>query len=236
MAWGFDSVGCPSGNVFGRSVRVPEAIGSRRLAPAIQEMFAFQAKFDDIAGNGIYKKIWVEGKYIPEVPTALRWFVRWLPIVSGATPPSLWAIFIMPLHGIRHRQLRRQWLFLAGQVMQERRMEGTPSMAIPRGHAGALHGMRIQWVAFQATCSGGSFAFRRQSAVADWPRLFKNGLPFRQSLMTWRGAVEALCEQLIEGKRVVKKLRKWGEIANFAENKVIMYAYCNGTFSRSMRL
>jgi hypothetical protein len=31
------------------------------------------------------------------------------PIVSGAPPPSLWAIFIMPLHGIRHRQLRRQW-------------------------------------------------------------------------------------------------------------------------------
>jgi hypothetical protein len=52
----------------------------------------------------------VEGKHIPEVPTALLWFVRWLPIVSGAPPPSLWAIFIMPLHGIRHRQLRRQWL------------------------------------------------------------------------------------------------------------------------------
>jgi hypothetical protein len=56
MAWGFDSVGCPSGNVFGRFVRVPETISSRRLAPAIQEWFAFQAKFDDMVGNGIYKK------------------------------------------------------------------------------------------------------------------------------------------------------------------------------------
>jgi hypothetical protein len=46
----YDSVGCPSGNVFGRFVRVPETISSRRLAPAIQEWFAFQAKFDDIAG------------------------------------------------------------------------------------------------------------------------------------------------------------------------------------------
>jgi hypothetical protein len=45
-------VGCLSGNVFGRFVRVPETIGSRRLTPAIQEWFAFQAKFDDLVGNG----------------------------------------------------------------------------------------------------------------------------------------------------------------------------------------
>jgi hypothetical protein len=53
-----DSVSCPSGNVVGRSVRVPETIGSHRLAPAIQKMFAFQAKLVDMVGNG--------GNHIPD--------------------------------------------------------------------------------------------------------------------------------------------------------------------------
>jgi hypothetical protein len=39
-----DSVGCPSGNVIGDCVRVPETIVLRRLAPAIQKMFVFQTK------------------------------------------------------------------------------------------------------------------------------------------------------------------------------------------------
>jgi hypothetical protein len=60
-------------------------------------------------GEEITKKVGV-GKYIPEVPDGTSPGFCRLPIVSGATPPSLWAIFIMPLHGIRHRQLRRQWL------------------------------------------------------------------------------------------------------------------------------
>jgi hypothetical protein len=55
-----DSVGCPSGNVVGRCVRVPETIGSHRLAPAIQEMFAFQAKVGGMVGNG--------GNHIPDFP------------------------------------------------------------------------------------------------------------------------------------------------------------------------
>jgi hypothetical protein len=47
----------------------------------------------------------ISDNHIPEVPTALRFLFLCSPIVSGAPPPSLWAIFIMPLHGIRHRQL-----------------------------------------------------------------------------------------------------------------------------------
>jgi hypothetical protein len=51
-----DTVGCLSGNVVMRFVRAPETIGSRRLAPAIQEWFAFQAKLDDIAGGAEFTK------------------------------------------------------------------------------------------------------------------------------------------------------------------------------------
>jgi hypothetical protein len=45
-----DSVGCPSGNVVVRFVRAPESIVLRRLAPAIQEWFAFQTKLGRMAG------------------------------------------------------------------------------------------------------------------------------------------------------------------------------------------
>jgi hypothetical protein len=37
-----DSVGCPSGNVIGDCVRVPETIVLRRLAPAIHECLSFR--------------------------------------------------------------------------------------------------------------------------------------------------------------------------------------------------
>jgi hypothetical protein len=69
------SVGCPSGNVVGRSVRVPETIGSHRLAPAIQKLFAFQAKLVDMVGTvaTIYLK------YL----TALLLFLGGLPRASG---------------------------------------------------------------------------------------------------------------------------------------------------------
>jgi hypothetical protein len=69
----YDSVGCLSGNVVMRFVRVPETIGSRRLAPAIQEWFAFQAKFDDMVGVRSLQKIWVEGNHLPEVPDGTSW-------------------------------------------------------------------------------------------------------------------------------------------------------------------
>jgi hypothetical protein len=52
-----------------------------------------------------------------------------------------------------------------------------------------VSGMRIQWVALQATWLGVPFEFRRQSAVTDWPRLFKKCLPFRQWWMAWWGTV-----------------------------------------------
>jgi hypothetical protein len=78
----YDSVGCPSGNVFGRFVRVPETIGSHRLAPAIQEWFAFQAKFDDMVGaSGLSEVKWnmrMKGNHLPEVPTALLLLWRFI--------------------------------------------------------------------------------------------------------------------------------------------------------------